>query len=343
VSQVLERVTFATPRDSGYTKIPVLEKLAGQPVREFAHVVLKELVDNGLDAAEDAGIAPEIEVRVTPAGDGAVQLTVADNGLGIPGSKVAGFCDFTMSTSDKTGYVSPARGAQGNAWPCIISIPFALGIRPGTIVIGTQGIRHLITPEMVLGERLTINHVPEPWAAFASGTVVSVPLPASLELDISRWVSAYATVNPHATFSVILTAADGEETRELYKPAVQDGWRKWLPSRPTSPHWYDQDNLRDLISALLAAGEDKPLGGFIREFDGLTSTAKARKLAAMVPGSVNSLSGVQATAGRHRRAAGRHENADPAGQACGAGRGTRRPLQGDDRPPVRHLAGPGLA
>ena len=41
-----------------------------------------------------------------------------------------------------------------------------------------------------------------------------------------------------------------------------------------------------LVSALLAAGEDKPLGGFIREFDGLTSTAKARKLAAVVPGSV---------------------------------------------------------
>jgi hypothetical protein len=285
----LERVTFSTPRDAGYTQIPTLEKLTGQPAAEFGHVILKELVDNSLDACENAGIAPEISVTVTPGGDGIRLLAVEDNGRGIPAATVAGFCDFTRSASDKAAYRSPTRGMQGNAWPCIISIPYALRVRPATVVIEAQGIRHEITPEQPLGKWLTINHVPGESDRIA-GTRVIVPLPASLELDVSRWAADYATVNPHATITVHDTRDAGHWEPEVYKSAGQDGWRKWVPSRPTSPHWYDEDGLRELISAHLAAGEDKALGRFVREFDGLTGTAKAGKIAATVPG-VKSLTG----------------------------------------------------
>jgi DNA topoisomerase VI subunit B len=42
-------------------------------------VLLKELLDNSIDAAEDAGIPPAVQVTV----DGQA-LTVTDNGPGIP-------------------------------------------------------------------------------------------------------------------------------------------------------------------------------------------------------------------------------------------------------------------
>jgi len=210
----LERVTFSTPRDSGYTKIETLEKLTGQRAAEFGHVILKELIDNSLDECENAGAAPEVSVTVSAGGDGIKFLTVEDNGRGFPAATVAGFCDFNKSASDKSAYRSPTRGAQGSR----ASSPFR---------------------------------------------------------------SRSASARPASSLRRRVSGT---------KSAGQDGWRKWPPCRPTSPHWYDSDALTGLISAYLAAGSDKALGMFVREFDGLTSTAKARKVAAVAAG-VKSLSG----------------------------------------------------
>jgi hypothetical protein len=281
-AQVLARRTFSAPRESGYAKVETLEKLAGQPKAEFGHVILKEALDNSLDACEGAGVTPEITVTVTRGPEDTVLLTVDDNGPGIAAADVASICDFTRSTSDKAAYVSPTRGAQGNAWPLIISMPHVLGVRPGTVVIEARGTRHEITPDLMLGQQLAIRYVPEPCGRTA-GTRVIVPLPASLTLDAARWVQDYAVVNPHAMLTVRTPVLDAVTGPELYKSAVQDGWRKWGPSQPTSPWFYDADSLRDLISSYLAAGDDKPLGTFVREFDGLKSTAKARDIAGLLP------------------------------------------------------------
>ena len=69
-----------------------------------------ELFDNALDACEDKGILPEIRLRVD---DGS--LEVADNGPGIPPEMVERLLDFDYRVSSREVYVSPCRGAQGNA------------------------------------------------------------------------------------------------------------------------------------------------------------------------------------------------------------------------------------
>ncbi|HYB48679.1 MAG TPA: ATP-binding protein [Streptosporangiaceae bacterium] len=283
-AQVLPRRTFSVPRDSGYAKVDTLEKLAGRPKSDFAQVILKEALDNSLDACETVGVTPEITVSITPGADQeTVLLVVEDNGPGISADTVTAFCDFTKSTSDKAAYVSPTRGAQGNAWPLIISMPHALGVRPGTVVIEALGTRHKITPDLVLGQRLTINSVSEPCER-ATGTRVIVPLPRSLELDVTRWVQDYATVNSHATFTVHTLAGYFCGNPETYKSTGQGRFRKRVPSQPTSAWWYDADRLRDLISSYLAAGDDKPVGTFVREFDGLKHTGKASRVISKLPG-----------------------------------------------------------
>ena len=74
---------------------------------------------------------------------------------------------------------------------------------------------------------------------------------------------------------------------ETYKPLVSypEAWTKWLPSDPIPAHWYDEESLRRLIFLNIAkirrdGGRDLPLGEFIRQFRGLTSTTKAREIAA---------------------------------------------------------------
>jgi len=56
--QGMERTIFETPRAAEYFDARELQAQTGQPRYEFATVVLKELVDNALDAAETAGVAP---------------------------------------------------------------------------------------------------------------------------------------------------------------------------------------------------------------------------------------------------------------------------------------------
>ena len=66
--------------------------------------MLKELVDNALDACEEADVAPAIVVTVDAQG-----IEVIDNGPGMPAAGVAGVCDYSSRASSREAYVSPDR------------------------------------------------------------------------------------------------------------------------------------------------------------------------------------------------------------------------------------------
>ncbi len=74
---------------------------------------------------------------------------------------------------------------------------------------------------------------------------------------------------------------------DFYRLVSSDEWRKFSPTDPTSAHWYDDAALKVLVYHEIAharqGGKDKPLREFVREFRGLTSTAKAKAVCAQVP------------------------------------------------------------
>ena len=204
----------------------------GQPEDRFGDVVVKELLDNALDACETAGVQPDITVTTETAG-GVLQVTVTDNGSGIPPEVVARILDYSTLTSDKALYRSPCRGAQGNALKTIIGIRNALGVDE-PVVIEVRGVRHVITVGLDAAGHAAVVHVTEA-SPRTEGTSVSVPLPASMELDAAGWVRGYALVNPHASFTLAEHAHDHDgEDLETYKAAAADGWRKPMPTDPTS-------------------------------------------------------------------------------------------------------------
>ncbi len=57
-------------------------------------------------------------------------------------------------------------------------------------------------------------------------------------------------------------------------------WVKWLPSEPTSPHWYRLEEFERLISAYISYdqdhGSDRSVRELVKEFRGLTGTAKQK-------------------------------------------------------------------
>jgi DNA topoisomerase VI subunit B len=80
--QKLERTTFETSRDAEYFSLSGLTKQTGQRPDRFAEVVIKELADNALDAAEYARVAPEVKISAMRRST-LLALSVSDNGLGI--------------------------------------------------------------------------------------------------------------------------------------------------------------------------------------------------------------------------------------------------------------------
>jgi DNA topoisomerase VI subunit B len=136
----LERTTFSASRAAEYFDARQLSTLTGVPTEEFANVVLKELVDNSLDACETAGVPPEITVTVGDGGTGGViRVRVSDNGPGIPSEVVRSLLDYDVRVSDKAAYRSPTQGAQGNALKTVIGIPYSLGSREPLTVVARPG------------------------------------------------------------------------------------------------------------------------------------------------------------------------------------------------------------
>ena len=224
----VKRTVFATPRAAEFLELRALQAQTGQPVEAFGHVVVKELLDNALDAAETAGRAPIVDIG-TRTDDGVMFVTVSDNGAGITPATVTDLCDFTMLVSDKARYRGPARGAQGNALKTLLGIPYALNLTD-PVIIESTGIRHELQVTVDPVGDVVVTHQTTT-SDRAVGTSVTVPLPAHLDIDAGRWAYGAALVNPHATITAIDHAdSDTDSDTGFYKPSGEV-WSKWTPSR----------------------------------------------------------------------------------------------------------------
>ena len=84
----------------------------------------KELFDNALDAAEEAEVAPVIEVIVGPG-----SISIQDNAGGFAAGTIESILDYSVRVSSREAYVSPTRGAQGNALKTILAMAYVLDRR----------------------------------------------------------------------------------------------------------------------------------------------------------------------------------------------------------------------
>ena len=94
----LQRTTFRTSRRLDFFSVKELVAQTGHSEVDWPLVVLKELLDNSLDACEEAGIAPDLSVRVD--GEG---ITVADNGPGIPPERLEEIFGRTRARNGASG------------------------------------------------------------------------------------------------------------------------------------------------------------------------------------------------------------------------------------------------
>ena len=279
-SKRLERTTFSTSRLLDFCSQKELTAQTGHDPEDWPLVILKEGLDNSLDACEEAGTAPQINVTVDSEG-----ITITDNGPGIPPTTIDGILDFSVRISSREAYVSPTRRAQGNAMKTVLAMPFVLDGNHGQVDITANGQHHEITfgldpirQEPAISRDIRLSEVKE-------GTLLTVHWPDSacstLEGAKARFLllaDDYTYLNPHLTLTVEWF---GER---VTSKATNAKWVKWRPSDPTSPDWYKDEDFERLLSAYIIHDQDRDppadryVSNVIAEFCGLTGSAKRKAI-----------------------------------------------------------------
>jgi DNA topoisomerase VI subunit B len=293
--QKLTRVAFKVSRLMEFCNERELQNQTGHPFYDWPLVVGKEAVDNALDGCEEAEVTPDITIIVD-----SEAITIQDNAGGIDTETIQSILDYTIRVSSREAYVSPTRGAQGNALKTILAMGYVLDRKigsdanaAGVTIIETRGIKHQIEfrvdhinnqPKLIhlaaassirVGTRLTIN-----WPPFN--------LLDRVEDRFKRLIEAYVWFNPHLTLRGVWFGREFINVR-----ATNPNWEKWRPRNPTSPHWYDESRLTRYLAAHVARdrdlGQQRTVRAFIGEFRGLSRTSVQRKILAELGCSHQSL------------------------------------------------------
>jgi len=181
-------------------------------------IAVKELVDNSLDACEEAKILPDIEIEIKQVKPSIYKIKVEDNGPGIPYEKVPEIFGSFLFGSKFHRYVS-TRGKQGIGASAVILYSQLTTGQPAEIITRVPGaskaIYHKIkidvktnTPEIL--ERKYIG-----WHR-KHGTSVEVTLKAVYlkgKQSVDEYIQLTALANPHA--NIVYITPKGE--RIIYK------------------------------------------------------------------------------------------------------------------------------
>ena len=276
----VQRIAFDTSRLLDFFSEKELVAQTGHQKQDWPLVVLKELVDNSLDACEEAGIAPVIAITVDGSG-----IAVTDNGPGLPENVIKLACDFGVRISSREAYMSPSRGAQGNALKTILAMPYVLDGQRGQVEIEAYGKRHLIQLEVDRVRQIPRVEHQAGVGKVKSGTSIRVCWPRTTSRPLRLLAAAkakflllaagYTWINPHLSLTV-----DWSGRRLIDIKAPDPSWRKWRPDQPTSPHWYTTEQFSALVAHYIRhdeqTGRSRTVGELISEFHGLSGSAKKK-------------------------------------------------------------------
>lgn len=287
------REVFQISREFDFFSERELVSQTGHSRKEWPLVILKELIDNSLDACEEVGTTPTIRVTADSCG-----ITVSDNGPGIPESTILGVLDFTTRTSSRAAYVAPDRGSQGNALKTLLAMPFVVDPAGGALIVTARGkrqtLRCIVDP---ITEQVSVQREPEDWES--NGTTIR--LEWSVQDDSDKWpfdpessmtpedswtslvanraralLDSYGLSNPHLTLVV-----DWFGDCWTMEPTDVD-WVKWMPGQAPSAHWYTFETLGRLVAACVTADSrqntSRTVARFLENFDGLSGSAKRKRV-----------------------------------------------------------------
>ena len=301
----LTRVAFRVSRLMEFCSERELVNQTGHAVWAWPLVLVKELFDNALDACEEDEVAPEIETIIDK--DGTV--TIIDNAGGFAVETIEAILDYGIRVSSREAYVSPTRGAQGNALKTILAMGYVLDREAdfgdkvnaeavGVTVIETRRQSHRIefkVDHVTNQPKVSRTVSPSPRAR-GTAVIVKWPKPrgrhqdwlSQQEANIKALTEHYVWLNPHLSLRGVWHGKVFIDVK-----ATNPSWQKWRPRDPTSPHWYNPSRLQSYLAAHVAHDRELKHNGtvrdFLAEFRGLARTSVRKKILAELGCSHQSL------------------------------------------------------
>ena len=225
---------------------------------------VKEAVDNGLDACEEAKILPEIKIQLKELGSDIFKLTVEDNGPGIV-KKQMGRIFGRFLYGSKFGANKQARGQQGIGISSVVLYAQLTTGKPATIISKTgegkpahKFIMHIDTKQ---NESEIVSSEIINWAK-PHGTKTEFILQGKYILQrqsVPAYVKETAIVNPHAKIVYI-----GPDGKQISYPRVTEKLPKEALSIKPHPHGIEHGILKRMLGATTA----RAVKGFLtKEFD----------------------------------------------------------------------------
>lgn len=173
--------------------------------RKALLMTVKEAVDNSLDACEEAGIHPEIEVRIAQTGEDRFRVTIRDNGPGIVKQQIPNIFGKLLYGS-KFHRLKMSRGQQGIG----ISAAGMYGLlttgKSIRIISRTSPRKAAHSYDIQIDTRSNTPNIvkdAEVEVAWEHGTQVEIELAASYNKgrqSVDEYIDQTAIANPHAQF-----------------------------------------------------------------------------------------------------------------------------------------------
>lgn len=200
---------------------------------------------------------------------------MTDNGPGLPASIVEKSLDYSLRISTNASYVAPTCGQLGNALKCCWAAVFVIDGEHGRCMVEAHGQQHDISVRLdQIRQQPRITHTVGV-SAVKTGTAITLywrGLSGYLSLNdfpdfyrATRLISAFASLNPHATF--LFNGRRFERTGDA---------AKWTPGDFPSAHWYGAEQLSLLMANHIKLNPAYPLRGVVAQFRGLSATAKRK-------------------------------------------------------------------
>ncbi|HKS40560.1 MAG TPA: ATP-binding protein [Blastocatellia bacterium] len=289
---------FSFNREFDFVRLDGLRRATGRDPHEWDTYIIKELIDNALDAdevlwREDSSQYPKIDVHIEYYETiGTTQLHVeVSNRVSFPVEKIESIFDTNRYTSRKAFDRGLTRGALGNALKTLLGIPLALfaktgdGYKPYSIPLSIDCNQVRYSPLYIVDGRMQTVSIAydKKKISFSEGTRICVNLdhfwqerPRTL-IEIKQLAEQYHLCNPHAEFRWSLEIF-GQEWNETYKSR-----QEWLNKFKGAAQieWYSPPAFHDLLGALYRKQSDKenfqlPVEAICRYFSGFDGPSNDR-------------------------------------------------------------------
>jgi hypothetical protein len=255
-------------REFDYVRLDGLALATGRPPHEWDIYIIKELLDNALDADDSlwraTGKAPAIAIEIEyvrfPEHRSSQFHVQVSNQSRFPAEQIRDIFDPRWYTSKKTFVKGLSRGALGNALKTVLGIPYALrdrgvgdwrpDVRPMIVQVGSA---QYLPAFVVNSITQTIDiECEEKSGDPVEGTLIKVGMdhfyqesPRTLH-EIIKLAERYRLCNPQVKLKWTVEM-DQQKWEQEYSP--DDSWSgKFLDPAPVQ--WYSRSAFKDLLSAL---------------------------------------------------------------------------------------------